>query len=117
MSNKNTDLPLIENKIGETTWLTNKTILKPLLNKHMAPKGKIGLVVVKVGSIDFVWEDDLKNVLTCDKDNPIVIESERYHHLILKGDVEFKIEFYKEVESKSSDELAKRPGESFITKY
>lgn len=116
MKYQNIDLPPQENKIGETPWLTEVTVLKPILNKHMAPKGKIGLVVVKEGSLDYVWEDDLDNVLTSDKDHPIVIEPERYHHVIITGKVLFRIEFYKDVEPLLSDENAVRPGESFINK-
>ena len=107
-------LPLKENKIGETPILNEITVLKPILNKHMAPKGKVGLVLVEEGSLDYVWEDDLTNVLTSDKDHPIVIEPERYHHVIITGPVKFKIEFYKDVEPVSVDETAVRPGESFI---
>ena len=113
---QNLKLPSIENKIGETSWLTNKTVLKPLLNKHMAPKGKTALVVVKEGSLDYVWEDDLSSVLTCDKDHPIIIEPERYHHLIMTGDVKFRIEFYKDDKPSVVDEQAKRPGEAYLNK-
>ncbi len=116
MKYQNLELPLIENKIGETPWLTEETVLKPILNKHMAPKGKVGLVVVKEGSLDYVWEDDLDNVLTSDKDHPIVIEPERYHHVIITGKVLFKIEFYKDVTPLSIDDEAVRPGEVFINK-
>ncbi len=82
----------------------------------MAPKGKVGLVLVRTGSLDYVWEDDLETVLTSDKDHPIVIESERYHHVIITGKVEFKIEFYKDVPVSSMDKDAVRPGEAFINK-
>jgi len=111
---QNEKIPSEKNKIGETPWLTETTVLKPILNKHMAPKGKVGLIVVKEGSLDYVWEDDLNTVLTSDKDHPIVIEPERYHHVIITGKVTFKIEFYKDVEPKSIDKLAIRPGELFI---
>jgi len=114
MKFQNLDVPLQKNKIGETTWMTEETILKPILNKHMAPKGKVGLVVVKSGTLDFVWENDLENVLSGDKDHPIVIESERYHHVVITGKVEFKIEFYKDVPLSSTDNDAIRPGEAFI---
>ena len=115
MKFQNMKLPSKENKIGETPWLTELTVLKPILNKHMAPKGKVGLIIVREGFLDYVWEDDLDNVLTCDKNHPIVIEPERYHHVIITGKVEFKIEFYKDVESLSLDEKAIRPGEAFIS--
>ena len=114
MNYQNLPLPHKDNKIGETPWLNEITVLKPILNKHMAPKGKVGLVIVLEGSLDYVWEDDLANVLTCDKNHPIVIEPERYHHVIITGPVKFKIEFYKDVEPVSVDETAVRPGESFI---
>ena len=114
MKFQNLELPLQENKIGETSWLTEVTVLKPILNKHMAPKGKVGLVIVKEGSLDYVWEDELDNILTGDKDHPIVIEPERYHHVIITGKVVFKIEFYKDIPVSSMDEDAVRPGEAFI---
>lgn len=116
MKFQNLKLPHHNNKIGETPWLTESTVLKPLLNKHMAPKGKVGLVLVKEGSLEFVWEDDLKNVLTSDKDHPIVIEPERYHHVVITGKVEFKIEFYKDAPYSDADELAVRPGEEFLNR-
>lgn len=110
------DLPLPNKdyKLGETPWLNQDTVLKPILNKHMAPKGKVGLVIVKEGTLDYVWEDSLDDVITADKDHPIVIEPERYHHVIITGDVVFKIEFYADNESNSYDELAVRPGEAFV---
>lgn len=114
MNYQNLPLPLKENKIGETPWLNEITVLKPILNKHMAPKGKVGLVIVDEGSLDYVWEDDLDYILTGNKHHPIVIEPERYHHVIITGPVKFKIEFYKDVEPEFADETAVRPGESFV---
>ena len=111
---QNLPLPSKENKLGETPWLTHETVLKPILNKHMAPKGKVGLVLVKEGTLDYVWEDAPNDIITSDKDHPIVIEPERYHHVIITGDVVFKIEFYQDKESNQYDETAVRPGESFI---
>lgn len=110
------DLPLPnkENKLGETSWLTEVTVLKPILNKHMAPKGKVGLVIVKEGTLDYVWEDRPEDIITADKYHPIVIEPERYHHIVITGEVVFKIEFYKDKESNVYDESAVRPGEAFV---
>ncbi|AIO19580.1 hypothetical protein KQ51_01706 [Candidatus Izimaplasma bacterium HR1] len=107
-------LPSKENKLGETTWLTEETVLKPILNKHMAPKGKVGLVIVKEGSLDFVWEDTPDDIITGNSYHPIVIEPERYHHVIITGNVLFKIEFYQDKPSNEYDESAVRPGEAFI---
>ncbi len=109
------DLPKEAVKIGETPFMTEKTVLQGILNNHMAPKGKIGLIVVKSGSLDYVWEDTPDDIITSDKDHPIVIESERYHHVIITGPVEFKVEFYKyDSPIIEMDEKATRPGEDFI---
>ena len=111
---QNLPLPDMSKKIGETSWFTELTIPTGLLNKHMAPKGKLGLVIVKEGSCDFVWEDNPKDVISIDKDHPLVIEPERYHHVIAKKQVVFKVEFYVDSESNNYDESANRPGQNFI---
>lgn len=113
---QNLPLPNNDKKLGETDWLTEITVLKPILNKHMAPKGKVGVVVVKEGSLAFVWDDTPNDVITGDKNHPIVIEPERYHHVVITGQVVFKIEFYEDKESNVYDESAIRPGEAFINK-
>ncbi len=107
---QNLPLPDLSNKIGETPWMNQDTIL----NKHMAPKGKLGLVIIKEGSCDFVWEDSPLDIITGNKDNPIIIEPERYHHVIITGKVELKIEFYKDTDNNQFDEKAIRPGEDFV---
>lgn len=101
--------------IGETPYMNERTVLKGLLNKHMAPRGKIAVLTVKEGSVDFVWESSKKDVITADKDHPIIIEAERYHHVIITGPVEFKVEFYKyNLLREKLDTEADRPGENFI---
>ncbi len=112
---QNLELPAEAVKIGETPYMNQETVLQGILNKHMAPKGKVGLVVVKSGTLDYVWEDTMDDVITADVDHPIVIESERFHHVIITGDVEFKVEFYAhDAPITSIDKNAPRPGEGFI---
>ena len=111
---QNLPLPNQENKLGETDYMTQETVLKPILNKHMAPKGKVGLVVIKSGELGFIWEDTPNDMIKGDMNHPIVIEPERYHHVVITGDVEFKVEFYKDNEKNRYDEEAIRPGEAFI---
>lgn len=113
---QNIPLPDKSEKIGETPWLNHENTLHPILKKHMAPKGKVAVVIIKKGSLDFVWEDQLLDVITGDKDHPIVIEPERYHHIILTGPVEYIIKFYKDNTHNIFDEVAVRPGEQFIQK-
>ncbi|QVK20692.1 DUF1971 domain-containing protein [Mycoplasmatota bacterium] len=109
-------LPAGAIKVGETPMMSENTVLPAILNKHMSPRGKIGHIVVETGSLQFVWEDNLHDIIMCDKKHPVVIEPERYHHVIITGKVEFKVEFYK-VESSEveiTEEDAVRPGEEFV---
>lgn len=112
---QNLKLPSSAVKIGETPVMNQETVLEGILNNHMAPKGKIGNIVVQSGSLDYVWEDTPDDIITADIDHNIIIESERYHHVIITGPVEFKVEFYKyDGASSEFDEKATRPGEDFI---
>jgi len=102
-------------KVGETPFMTGENVFPGILEKHMAPKEKYGNIVIEEGSLDFVWEDNLEEVFTVDKNHPFLIEPERYHHVIITGKVKFKVEFYKiEEKIKESGIDAPRPGESFI---
>ncbi|MCS5421347.1 MULTISPECIES: flavodoxin domain-containing protein [Psychrilyobacter] len=108
-------LPKEAVKVGETPFMTGENVFPGILEKHMAPKEKYGYIVVEEGSLDFVWEDNLEEVFTVDKNHPFLIEPERYHHVIITEEVKFKVEFYKfEKEIKESCVEALRPGESFI---
>ena len=105
----------IATKIGETPVMNEKTVFPQILESHMAPKGKWGKVVVINGELNYKWHDE-DTIYTVDSENPLVIEPERLHHIILTGNVEFKVEFYK-VDSEIAnnyDEKASRPGENFI---
>lgn len=114
MNYQKESLPSGSVKVGETPVMNQETVLKPILNKHMAPKEKWGFVVVEQGELEFVWEDT-NEVLKGDKDHPIVIEPERYHHVVITGPVEFKVEFYRVPEGKEAkDQEAVRPGEAFV---
>ena len=101
-------------KVGETPWMNEKNVFPDILKKHMAPKDKLGYLIVKKGELDFVWEDEKGNVYTVDAKHPLIIYPERYHHVILTGPVEFKIKFYKFDIDKVKDSVALRPGEEFI---
>lgn len=101
-------------KVGETPIMTEKTVFPDILKNHMAPKDKLGYIIVKKGELNFVWEDEDELIYTVDSDHPFVIFPERYHHVILTGPVEFKIEFYKFDIDLVKDANAIRPGENFI---
>ena len=100
---------------GATPVMDEKTIAPGILAKHMAPKGKCGLLVVVEGACQFVWEDDPDQPIDCDPDHPVVIFPERYHHVILTGPVKLKVEFYTlPISLDGLDASAPRPGDDFI---
>ena len=74
-----------------------------------------GRVVVEEGHINYKWNDS-DDIYIIDKENPLLIEPEREHRLMLDGFVKVKVEFYKieEEEKVSYTENALRPGENFL---
>ncbi|MDU1911474.1 DUF1971 domain-containing protein [Fusobacterium sp.] len=87
-------LPVNLKKIGETPIMSEKDILKEIVESHTSPKGKYGYLVIIEGTADFVWEDEPDKIYTADKHHPIVIFPERKHHVIITGPVKLKVEFY-----------------------
>jgi len=111
---QNATLPKGAKRVGQTPNMTEKTVVKGILKNHLAPKGKYALVVVEEGSLQFVWEDDKEHVLDADKAHPIVIEPERFHHVVITGPVLFRVEFYDIIsENTAEKQEGDRPGEAF----
>lgn len=94
MRYQNEILPKGMRKISETKLMNQDNILSALLNKHMSPKRKWAYLVVSSGSCQFIWEDTPEDVMKADVDHPIIITPERYHRVIVDGNVELKLEFY-----------------------
>lgn len=122
--NKNKDIKLYDSKklpkdcikTGETPILSDEKYFSEITEKHMTPKNIYGVLKVLCGELKFLWNDEDK-IYTVNKEHPLVIEPERYHHVIINGSVQFIIEFYKDFkneENKNIDETAKRPGTQFI---
>ncbi len=115
MNFQNVRLPEGAEKAGSTPSMTQNTVVPGILKKHLAPKGKWGYLVVESGSLQYVWEDDPENVLDADPGHPIVIEPERFHHVVIAGDVTFRVEFYTVPdEGKSAGQEGDRPGSAFV---
>ena len=115
MNYQNAKLPDGAEYAASSPLMTEQTVLKPILGKHMAPKGKCGYLIVEKGALQFVWEDT-GEVLDAAPGHPVVIQPERYHHVRLTGPVEFKIEFYKIPSVSATDAEAARPGEQFLNR-
>ena len=115
MNYQNATLPEAATKVGSTPLMTQETVVPGILKKHLAPKGKWGFLVVESGALQYVWEDDLKNVLDADPGHPIVIFPERFHHVVITGDVQFRVEFYLVEEAAGQpDQQGDRPGSAFL---
>lgn len=115
MNYQNATLPMGAELAGSSRDMDQDSVVPGILKNHLAPKGKWGYLVVQSGSVDFVWEDDPENVLTADAEHPIVIYPERFHHVVITGAVEFKVEFYSVPESAAPDQKqGDRPGEAFL---
>ncbi|MEE9368536.1 MAG: DUF1971 domain-containing protein [Pontiella sp.] len=115
MNYQNATLPENAELAGSTKLMNQDTVVPGILKKHLAPKGKWGYLVVESGSLQYVWEDDSDNVLDADPGHPIVIYPERFHHVVITGPVEFKVEFYivKE-DAENPEQHGDRPGEVFV---
>lgn len=117
MNFQNETLPAGVVKVGSTPAMTEETVVPGILRNHLAPKGKTGYLVVEEGALQYVWEDDLDNVLDADPEHPIVIFPERFHHVVITGKVRFRVEFYEMAEGESakiSPKQGERPGADFI---
>jgi tellurite resistance-related uncharacterized protein len=112
---QNATLPENAAKAGETKLMNQDTVVPGILKKHLAPKGKWGFLVVESGSLQYIWEDDTENVLDADPGHPIVIYPERFHHVVITGEVEFRVEFYVvENQAIHGEKEGNRPGEAFL---
>jgi len=117
MNYQNENLPPGAHKVGATPSMTEETVVPGILKKHLAPRGRFGYLVVEEGALQFIWEDDPANPLDADREHPIVIFPERFHHVEITGKVRFRVEFY-DVGGIDIDAGLKqrgdRPGEDFI---
>ena len=115
MNFQNAEMPAGAELAGSTPIMTEETVIPGILANHMAPKGKCGRLVVEEGACQFVWEDDLENLIDCDPDHPVVIFAERFHHVVLTGPVKLRVEFYSLPTTLGGlDPDAGRPGDDFI---
>ena len=66
MNYQNETLPQGASKIGSTPTMTEETVVPGILKKHLTPRGRFGYLAVEEGALQFVWEDDVENVLDAD---------------------------------------------------
>lgn len=115
MNYQNEPLPEGAEKVGSTPLMNQDTVVPGILKKHLAPKGKWGYIVVESGSLEYVWEDTPDEIIHAAPGHPIIIFPERFHHVVITGPVEFRVEFYLvEQPADTPDQQGTRPGSAFL---
>lgn len=107
---QNAKLPGNAHYSASTPILSDTTVPRQILGKHMTPKGKCGFLVVLKGNLQLVWEDT-GVIHDADPEHPVLLYPERYHHIQMDGPSEFRIDFYEIKYTGKYDETAERPGE------
>lgn len=77
------------------------TVPSGLLGAHRVAEGVWGRLVVRTGSLRFVFEDDPQAGRTVSAGGHVVIPPGREHHLELGGPVTFAVEFHRRPEGKT----------------
>lgn len=78
-----------------TPEFTAGTVPRKLLAAHRTAEGVWGRLVVREGSIDFVFEDDPDHVYNVEPGNPMPIPPGRSHRLSPSDNAVFAVEFHR----------------------
>ena len=79
--------------LNSSPTLSEKTVPRQLLNSHMMPAERLGVLIVSRGRLRFIWEDT-GEIIDVIPGYPVIIEAERLHHLELCGPGSFCVKFY-----------------------
>lgn len=81
--------------VRTTPVYDNESIPAGLLRAHRVADGVWGRLVVSSGELGFVFEDDPDTVRSIAAGGSQVIPPGRLHHVELRGDVSFVVEFHR----------------------
>lgn len=82
--------------LARTTELfDNDSVPAGLLRAHRTAGGVWGRLVVRQGSLVFVFEDQADHPVTITEGGHVVIPPARLHHVELTGPAAFVVEFYR----------------------
>ncbi|MEZ5382490.1 MAG: DUF1971 domain-containing protein [Microthrixaceae bacterium] len=102
-----TDLPELPDDVQlvrTTNVFDNDTVPAGLLKAHQVAAGVWGRLVVRSGSVGFVFEDAPDQQVSVASGGALVIPPQRHHHVVLGEPATFAVEFYR-----ASSETAERP--------
>ena len=72
------------------------TVPAGVLSGHRVADGVWGQLVVRSGSVGFVFEDEPDVTIQVTADGRVVIPPGRLHHVVLSGPATFVVEFYRQ---------------------
>ena len=84
-----------------TTEFTEQSVPAGLLHAHRTAPGVWGHLVVRDGTVGFVFDDDPDNQLTVRSGDTVAIQPQRPHHVVPVGAVRFAVEFYRAIDDPS----------------
>ena len=88
--------------VRTTPVFDNDTVPAGLLRSHQVAAGVWGRLVVRTGSVGFMFDDETDQVLTIDAGGTVVIPPTRLHHVLLGGPATFAVEFHRQPTDTSS---------------
>jgi len=80
--------------VRTTNVFDNDNVPKGLLRAHKIAAGRWGRLVVRRGSVRFVFEDEPGDAFIVDEGEHVVIPPERLHHVAFEEPGAFVVEFY-----------------------
>lgn len=87
------DLPAVLQKYSQSPVFNQSTIPDALRRDHSTKAGIWGQIVVSQGALIYLRDDRPAQIV--DKAHPATIYPEELHSVQPKGDVEFRVEFYR----------------------
>lgn len=100
------ELPGCTRLVRTTPEFDRESVPDGLLRAHRVADGVWGRLLVRSGSLRFVFEDDSEHPVTIGEDAVQVIPPGRPHHLELDVPVRFVVEFHRLDESRDPGTVA-----------
>ena len=83
-------------ELARTTAVWDEqTVPAGVLSGHRVADGVWGQLVVRSGTVGFVFEDEPEVTIRVATDGRVTIPPGRFHHVVLDGPAAFVVEFYR----------------------
>lgn len=81
--------------VRTTAVWDNDTVPSGILSGHRVADGVWGQLVVRSGTVGFVFEDEPGTTIHVEAGGRVTIPPGRFHHVVLDGPSSFVVEFYR----------------------